>query len=110
MAGEATFPAHADSEPEGAALQHRPWRRPSGLSSVLLHAGERFLGRAGFDRAPWLAVAFAAGITGWFVLDNRSQWLALIAACLAMALASVAGLRGGMAGFPMCGRHSCGCR
>ena len=63
------------------------------MSSVL-GGVEQFLGRAGFDRAPWLAVAFAGGIAAWFVLDNRWQWLGLIAACLGLALASVAALRG----------------
>lgn len=54
------------------------------MSSVA-EAAERFLGSAGFDRAPWLAVAFAAGIAAWFVLDNAWQWLALVALCMALA-------------------------
>ncbi|MBW8754337.1 MAG: ComEC/Rec2 family competence protein [Sphingomonadales bacterium] len=76
----------------GAALQHRPWRRRSGLSSML-GAVERFLGAAGFDRAPWLAVGFAGGIAAWFALANRWQWLALLAGCLAVATASLTGFR-----------------
>lgn len=98
MAGEATFPASAASETDlpdpdrGAALQHSHWRSRRGLSSVL-EAAEQFLGTAGFDRGPWLAVAFAGGIAAWFALDNRWQWLALLAACLALVLASLLALR-----------------
>lgn len=47
---------------------------------------ERFLDRAGFDRGPWLAVAFAAGIALWFVLPNRWDWLLVIALCGAAAV------------------------
>jgi competence protein ComEC len=60
----------------------------------MLAAVERFLGAAGFERGPWLAVAFAGGIAAWFALVNRWQWLALLAACLAAALGGLAGLRG----------------
>jgi competence protein ComEC len=81
-----------DDLAQGAALQHRPWRRRSGLSSVL-RGVERFLSKAGFERAPWLAVAFAGGIAAWFVLDNLWQWLALLAACAALTIASLAGFR-----------------
>ncbi|WP_309140978.1 ComEC/Rec2 family competence protein [Novosphingobium sp. G106] len=49
---------------------------------------------AGFERGPWLAVAFAGGIAAWFALANRWEWLALLALCCAVALASLAGLRG----------------
>ena len=52
---------------------------------------ERFLAAAGFDRGPWLAVAFAAGIASWFVLANVWQWLALLAAGAGFAAASLAG-------------------
>ncbi len=47
---------------------------------------ERFLGSAGFDRGPWLAVAFAGGIGLWFGLDNQWQWLAMLAGSAAAAL------------------------
>ncbi len=47
---------------------------------------EHFLGLAGFDRAPWVAVGMALGISAWFGLPNRAEWLALIALCLGMAL------------------------
>lgn len=85
-----TAPNSTGDLARGAALQHRPWRRLSGLSSVG-DAVERFLGAAGFERGPWLAVAFAAGIALWFALANRWQWLALLAACAGLALASLAG-------------------
>jgi competence protein ComEC len=47
---------------------------------------EHFLDAAGFERAPWLAIAFAAGIGLWFALANAAQWLALLCACLAAAI------------------------
>ena len=60
------------SEPEGAALQHGPWRKLFDLSSGLDKA-EQFLDAARFERAPWLVVAFAAGIGAWFALANAWQ-------------------------------------
>lgn len=93
MPGEATFPAQAASDrPDRAALQHRTWRSRGGLASVL-GTIEHFLGEAGFDRAPWVAVAFAGGIAAWFGLDNRWQWLALLAGCAATALAALSLMR-----------------
>jgi competence protein ComEC len=92
MAESASFPDDsADGRVGGAALQHRHWPSGGGLSSVA-GALERFLGSAGFDRGPWLAVAFAAGIAGWFALADRWQWLALLSACLGLAAATGAGL------------------
>lgn len=92
--GEAMPVAFADAEPlASAAMQHRPWRSRVRLSSGLA-AVEGFLVRAGFDRAPWLAVAFAAGIGLWFELPERSDWLALITACAGAAAAMAALLRG----------------
>jgi competence protein ComEC len=68
-----------------AALQHISCR-----SRVILSRGaastEHFLDSSGFDRAPWLAVGYAAGIAAWFALAGRWQWLALIASCLNVAL------------------------
>ena len=43
-----------------AALQ-RPWRMRDTLSRFAGHL-EGFLAASGFDRGPWLVVAFAAGI------------------------------------------------
>ncbi len=57
------------------------WQRGEGLSSLALAVGdhvESFLGEAGFDRAPWLAVVFASGIFAWFALDTPWQWTAAI--------------------------------
>jgi competence protein ComEC len=58
-----------------------------------LAAVERFLGAAGFDRAPWLAVAFGAGIAAWFALPSPGHWLALVGACGAASAAMAALLR-----------------
>lgn len=83
----------------------RPWQTARGLSSAAgstarravgggaLDAAERFLGDAGFDRAPWLAVIFAAGIITWFVLPGPWQWCAAMAGGSAMAVAALLVLR-----------------
>ena len=95
MASDAIFAGVGGSEtPEGAALQHGPWRSRNRLSSGC-EALERFLGTAGFDRAPWLAVAFAAGIAAWFALANPAQWLALAVTCLGVAVLAAAGMSAG---------------
>ena len=97
MASHAALPPIPGSEaPSDAALQHRSWRSLGGLSSALAkvpRAAERFLGEAGFDRAPWLAVAFAGGIAAWFTLPGRWDWLTLIALCLALTATSLATMR-----------------
>lgn len=54
---------------------------------------ERFLGESGFDRPPWLAVAFATGIAAWFGLPTLWHWLGLVAALLALALTVLVLLR-----------------
>jgi competence protein ComEC len=77
-----------NASPDGAALQHNPWRKRLNLSSRLEQI-ERFLADAGVDQGPWAVVAFAAGIAGWFAGANAWQWLALIGAGLGMALAAV---------------------
>jgi competence protein ComEC len=56
----------------------------------MLDAAERFLGEAGFDRAPWLAVVFALGIITWFVLPEASHWIAAMALGAALVLATLA--------------------
>lgn len=73
-------------------MQHGPWRRRNPLSSGL-EALERFLDAAGFDRVPWVAVAFAAGIAAWFALDNPTQWLAFVSGCLGTAVLAAAWLQ-----------------
>lgn len=77
-------------EPGGtnAAVQ-RPWRNSLQLSSI----GDRieaWLESSGFDRGPWLTVAFAAGIAAWFVLDMPWQWLAAIGSSLMIGLSAAA--------------------
>lgn len=73
----------------------RPWQTARRLSSTggvgrYADAAERFLASAGFERAPWLAVVFAAGITAWFVLPEQWQWIAALAAGVGLALGAVA--------------------
>jgi competence protein ComEC len=53
-------------------------------------AVERFLGAAGFDRMPWLAVAFGAGIAAWFGMPVPAYWAALLVGCCALAAACAA--------------------
>lgn len=70
----------------------RPWQRARGLSSIgaawggWLDAAEGFLAAAAFDRAPWLAVVFAAGIITWFALPEPWQWVAAMAGGAGLAL------------------------
>lgn len=93
MTFEAAFtPRSAGEGGDSAAMHHRPWRSRAGLSSMLDRV-ERFLANAGFDRAPWLAVSFAAGIAAWFALPNRWHWLSLLAGCLALMLGALAAFR-----------------
>lgn len=75
-----------------AAVQ-RNWPKAERLSS-LGDAAERFLGDAGFDRAPWLAVAFASGIATWFVLDSPWQWVAAVSTAVLVSLFALATWRG----------------
>ncbi|MCT2399518.1 ComEC family competence protein [Novosphingobium sp. HK4-1] len=51
---------------------------------------ERFLSRAQFNRAPWLAVAFGGGICAWFALPSAPWWLAWCGLCLGVAGAAMA--------------------
>ena len=73
------------------ALQ-RVWPSRAALSSIAGRV-ERFLDAA-VDRAPWLAVAFAAGIGVWFVLDSPIEWFAALVVLGAGAFAAVAWQRG----------------
>lgn len=79
--------------PGDAALQQVPWRKPARLSSAA-DIAEGWLSRAGFDRGPWLAVAFAGGIAAWFALDRSVEWVSVVAAALLAAIGSVALWRG----------------
>ena len=80
-------------EPADAALQQSPWRNRARLSSIA-DAADAALARAGFDRGPWLTVAFAAGIAAWFVLDGPVEWVLAGSACLLSAVGGVALWRG----------------
>jgi len=55
---------------------------------------DAFLARAGFDRGPWLAVAFAGGIAAWFTLKGPGEWLTVIALAVALVLGALALWRG----------------
>ncbi|KRA83453.1 metal-binding protein [Altererythrobacter sp. Root672] len=79
--------------PEDAALQRSPWRIRANLSSVG-DAAEAILARAGFDRGPWLAVAFGARIASWFVLDQAVEWLLAAVLGVMSSLGAVALWRG----------------
>ena len=63
------------------------------LSSVA-DAADAALASAGFDRGPWLAIAFAGGIAAWFVLDDPAQWVGFGSLCLLLAVGAVALWRG----------------
>ena len=87
--GEGPEPA---PEQRDAAVR-RNWRKAVRLSS-LADKAEAFVGQSGFDRAPWLTVAFAAGIASWFALDTPWQWTSVIGAALVTAIGALAIWRG----------------
>ena len=70
----APFVPLGEAEPAAHVAPQRPWQRGRGLSSWA-DAAEGFLERAQYDRGPWLAVAFAAGIAAWFLLPDAGDWL-----------------------------------
>ncbi|WP_277666493.1 ComEC/Rec2 family competence protein [Novosphingobium lindaniclasticum] len=69
----------------GAALQHCPWISQSHMSSSLPSV-ERFLSNSGFDRVPWLAVAFGTGAIAWFSMPRAEDWVVLCVVCVSIAL------------------------
>lgn len=73
-------------------MQHGPWRKRADLASGL-SAIERFLAQAGFARASWLVIGFAAGIGAWFALPSAGWWVAVIALGLLVALGFAGWLR-----------------
>ena len=81
MASDAVpwVPMGSDASSDAAPQHEAPERGPG--PAGLLDSAERFLAASGFDRAPWLAVAFAGGIGAWFALPDAPQWLALLALC-----------------------------
>jgi len=70
-------------------MQQTHWRMERLLSSARDRI-DAFLDASGFDRGPWLAVAFSAGIAAWFTLSGPFQWLG---AALMAILAATAALR-----------------
>ncbi|MBX7496165.1 ComEC family competence protein [Qipengyuania sp. 6B39] len=72
-----------------ADIVPRPWRMRGQLSRFA-EVCEVFLARSGFDRGPWLVVAFASGIGLWFLLDTAWQWLGTIGALILTAVGSLA--------------------
>ena len=75
------------------ALQQTHWRKRASLSS-LAEMADTFLGKAGFDRGPWMAVALASGIGAWFVLPTAAGWVACLAFGPLLALAALAKWKG----------------
>lgn len=71
---DAPFVPFGDGDAAGQAALQRPWQRAARLSSFA-ESAEAFLGRASYDRGPWLAVALAAGIAAWFLLPDAAHWL-----------------------------------
>ncbi|MBY6013774.1 ComEC family competence protein [Qipengyuania gaetbuli] len=73
-------------EPGGGAdvAVQRPWRIRSLLSRTADEA-ERFLATPKQDRMPWLTVAFAGGIGGWFALPAMSFWFVALGIAGALA-------------------------
>nr|WP_233995688.1 ComEC/Rec2 family competence protein [Erythrobacter sp. SD-21] len=51
---------------------------------------ERFLEGSGFDRGPWLVIAFASGIGSWFLLPGPWQWVATMCCALIGSLGALA--------------------
>ena len=104
MADTPIIPMGEEPERSAAALGPAPdslhkaetprlWQRGQGLSSVASSVAlraEDFLAQAGFDRAPWLAVAFASGIFAWFALKTPWHWASAIGASVLLALAALA--------------------
>ncbi len=74
-------------QPEHVAAQRTPWRSYPALSSVA-DIAESFLGRAGFDRGPWMAIALGGGIVLWFWLPGPGLWVAAMATGVVLALAA----------------------
>ena len=79
---------HAGEGPTSDAAMQRPWRKRIRLSSIpgkVLGPFEEFWAGAGFDKGPWLTVAFAAGIGLWFLLPTRFGWVVAIGCSVLLA-------------------------
>lgn len=82
VAGTAVEPtADPGNDPGGPA---RHWDKLSRLSSVLAKI-DGFLAARPFERAPWLAVSFGAGVAAWVVLPGPWDWAAFLAGCAGLA-------------------------
>ena len=87
LVGVAPFDGHV-RPPKRTWLEH--FAAISAWPLIGMRAIERFLAERGFDRAPWLAVAFGVGIALWFALPTPAQWIAVLCGCAAMVLAGLA--------------------
>ncbi|MGY6636476.1 MAG: ComEC/Rec2 family competence protein [Erythrobacter sp.] len=83
-AGEPAAPGQGREAPWQSAV------RLSSMGGMLAARAERFLSDAGFDRAPWLAVLFGAGIFAWFALSGPWQWISAIGASVLVAIGALA--------------------
>lgn len=88
MAKEADAPYAAVPGETNPQRRARHWDRLRRLSSVHCTI-EQFLEQRSFERGPWLAVAFGAGISGWAVLPGPWHWGALLALCGAVAMGAL---------------------
>ncbi|WP_353229275.1 ComEC/Rec2 family competence protein [Novosphingobium sp.] len=80
-------------------LQHAAhWDSLVRLSSVQ-RTIDQFLMARPFERGPWLAVGFGAGIVAWVVLPGPWQWAALIALCAAAVITAPLIARDGVADY-----------
>ncbi len=93
MATRAAVIVPIGDDPGDVALQQH-WRKAWSLSS-LAEGADAWLDRAGFDRAPWLAIALAGGVVAWFALPSPIAWIVAMAGCILLALATVALTRPG---------------
>ena len=82
-----------DADHTADAAVQRPWRM-RGAMSRFAGLAEGFLGASGFDKGPWLVVAFAGGIGSWFVLGQPWQWLGAAGLAVLLALAAQAAWKG----------------
>jgi competence protein ComEC len=96
LAGEAS--GGDSGTTSAAAVQQVHWRMANSLASGL-EPVERFIAGAGYDRGPWLAVAFGCGIAAWFIVPGPMQWLGLIAGALGVAVLAL-GLAPAQGRFP----------
>ncbi len=82
-----------DADDTADAAVQRPWRMRDAMSRFA-GAIEGFLAASGFDKGPWLVVAFASGVGNWFVLGEPWQWLGAGGLAVLLALAAQAAWKG----------------